>query len=180
MGRKEAVQLDINPETGEVREVGYPVAYHDFYKTNGGDYRVFNSEPSRTRQEYLAECDINTIMANYQKTGVLPTREGEPFYADFTVLPSDLMGTLRNFADAEEAFMRLPAVVRKEFDNDPHQFIEFAVDPKNKQQMQDWDLAPKPKAPPEPIPVVVQAPAGEPAPGPAPSGSSAQGASKAP
>lgn len=137
----------------------------DFYKTNGGDYRVFNTEPSRTRQEFAEECDINTLMARYERTGVLPANPvGEPFYADFTAVPGDLMETLRLFDDAQKAFMTLPAVVRKEFENNPHYFTEFAADPANLDQMREWGLAPP--APVEVLQPVSSAPsAAAPAPG---------------
>lgn len=139
-------------------EVEFPQASHDFYKTNGGDYRVFSEGLSLTRQEFAEECDINAIMARYEKTGALPSNiPGEPFYADFTQIPDDLLSSLKLFDDAERAFMTLPAVVRKEFDNDPHAFVAFASDPLNVAQMRSWGLM---KPLPEPAPA---------APSPAPS-----------
>jgi hypothetical protein len=66
-------------------------------------------------------------------------------------MPSDLMGTMAMLSDAETAFMSLPAQVRREFDNDPLQFVDFASDPENVPQMRTWGLAP-PEAVPEPPP----------------------------
>jgi hypothetical protein len=58
---------------------------------------------------------------------------------------------------AQSQFMLLPAKVRREFENDPVQFVEFASDPANLDQMRLWGLAPPaaqeaPKVPPEVIP----------------------------
>lgn len=105
-------------------------------------------EPSRTRQEFAAECDINTIMAKYERTGVINHyNDGTPQYLDLVDTPSDLMSAMAVLHSAEEAFMRLPASVRKNFDNDVHDFITFAEDKENLEQMREWGLAP-----PAPLP----------------------------
>ncbi|QCQ84940.1 internal scaffolding protein [Blackfly microvirus SF02] len=103
--------------------------------------------PSLTRQEFADECDINVLMAQYEKTGVINHfNRSEPQYLDLTDMPDDLQGTLQLVQDAEAAFMRLPAGVRKEFDNDPIGFVQFASDPSNLDQLREWGLA----APAEP------------------------------
>lgn len=130
------------------KKSGGPLALNDFYKSNGGEYVVYNDGPSLTRQEFAEECDVNSIMARYERTGALPANHiGEPFYADFTQIPDDLMQSLRMFSEAEKAFMMLPASVRREFDNDPHAFVGFATDPNNLGQMREWGLAPPAAAP---------------------------------
>ncbi|QCQ84684.1 internal scaffolding protein [Blackfly microvirus SF02] len=97
--------------------------------------------PSLTRQEFADDCDINNLMAQYEKTGVINHfNNGEPRYYDFEEMP-DLQNSLHILKDATTAFMSLPAHVRKEFDNDPTQFIEFASDPKNLDKMREYGLA---------------------------------------
>lgn len=160
-------------------------AAYDFYKRNDwveeypGMYGDVQTLPSMTRQEFAAECDINALMARYDKTGMLPAnRPGEAFYYDFTEMPSDLLGVLAVMDSANEAFMTLPAVVRKEFDNDAARFLMFASDPGNLDQMRDWGLAaPKPAAVLSPVPPaapVAPAPGGSPAASVAPVAPSAQ------
>lgn len=106
--------------------------------------------PSLTRQEFAAECDINTLMAQYEKTGVINHfNRGAPQYVDFEAVP-DLQTALHTLHEATAAFNNLPAIVRKEFDNDPVQFIEFATDPKNLDKMREYGLA-APLPPPERI-----------------------------
>lgn len=115
-----------------------------------------NEGPSMTRQEFAAECDINNIMARYEKAGTwpLPPNDGQPMYYDFVGMP-DLQGALNGIIQAEEAFMRLPAVVRKEFDNDAVRFVEFAQKPDNLAKLREWGLAEPEKAPAEPVSVRV-------------------------
>jgi phage internal scaffolding protein len=123
-----------------------------------------NFEPSLTRQEFADECDINVIMARYEKTGVIShVIERAPMYVDWTAQPSSLMDALAIMGDADAAFMSLPAKVRREFDNDPLQFVDYAADPANLDQMREWGLAP----PAEPADAPDGASAAPPAPPPA-------------
>lgn len=111
-------------------------------------------EPSLTRQEFAAECDINTIMAQYEKTGVINHyARTEPQYLDVTNVP-DLQAALNILDEAGRAFMSLPAVVRREFDNDVAKFVSFAQDPANVDKMREWGLAEP--LPPEPTPLKVE------------------------
>lgn len=124
----------------------------------------FSGEPSRTVQEFAEDCDINTIMARFERTGVMPMDGSrEPVYYDFTTMPTNLMESLDIMRLGEEAFMGLPATVRREFDNDPRMFLDFASDPENLSQMQSWGLAPPPAKPAEPMAVRI---VGDPAPAP--------------
>lgn len=141
-----------------------PVAKYDFYKTNGEDHRTFFSGPSMTRQEFAADCDINTLMERYQNEdiGAIMRRSQEPVYVDFVNMPGDLMETMQALQEAETAFMTLPAVVRREFDNDPVRFVDFASDVNNLPKMREWGLAPPP--PQEVVAAPVAAPPSSPAP----------------
>jgi len=122
--------------------------------------------PSRTRQEFQDECDINVLMARYKTTGVMPSMNGSaPRYLDLTDTP-DLMTSLNIMNEATEAFMRLPSDVRRTFDNDPAEFVKFASDRENLPQMRQWGLAAPEAAPQPPIRVAIDNPV-EPAP-PAP------------
>lgn len=106
--------------------------------------------PSLARQEFKEECDINEIMARYETTGILPPTGAEPFYYDFTTLPTDLRGAMDVMREGGEAFMSLPAEVRRLFDNDPAWFVDYASNPEHLDQMRAWGLAapePAPSAP---------------------------------
>lgn len=125
-----------------------PHGLSDFHKPHAAVDHP-SGGPSLTRQDMAADCDINVIMSRYENTGVLPSVNGEPFYADFGEVPMDLQSAMKQLADAQEAFMTLPAVVRREFDNDAVMFVEFAGRPENLDRLRDWGLAP-PKPPEAP------------------------------
>lgn len=101
----------------------------------------FDGKDGMTRQEFAEEADINTIMARYEKTGLLPHYpDRKPFYGDFVDLPS-FQEAQEIILQADAAFMALPARVRAEFDNDPARFVEFAQDPSNIGRLREWGLA---------------------------------------
>ncbi|QCQ84826.1 internal scaffolding protein [Blackfly microvirus SF02] len=104
--------------------------------------------PSRTRQEFAEECDVNTIMKRYETTGTISHfNDGTPQYLDLTEVPQDLLGALEFLKEAEAAFMRLPAHVRREFDNSAPRFVEFAEDGANLDKLREWGLAPPAELP---------------------------------
>jgi hypothetical protein len=145
------------------------VAGYNFRKNNGKPSSAYDQiieGPSMTRQEFADECDINTIMAQYDRYLADPMRSlrGEPQYVDFTEMPLTLMDAMEVLHRGTAAFMTLPAKVRREFDNDAAAFVDFASDPANIDQLRDWGLAaPLPDPPPveQPRPPVPPAPADE-------------------
>lgn len=103
--------------------------------------------PSLTRQEFKDECSIERIMANYKQTGViLHGNQKTPTYDDFSQVVT--FQEAQNISiKATEAFNALPSHVRTRFENDPGQFVDFAVNPDNYDQMVSMGLLPKPPAP---------------------------------
>lgn len=98
-------------------------------------------DESMTKQADLPSTDINLIMARYVKTGLLPELiQREPRYGDFSEVP-DYLEAVGIVQLAEEQFMALDAAVRKRFDNDPAQFLEFATDPANGEELVKMGLA---------------------------------------
>lgn len=93
-----------------------------------------NNSPSMTHQSFKAECDVNTIMDRYNRTGcfgdpsIVPTRS--PMFGDFTEVP-DYRQAQEVIIYAQEMFDSLPAKIRSEFDNDPGYFMEYYTDPAN-------------------------------------------------
>lgn len=173
---KPTPQVDPIPPT----KPGPAVAGYDFFKINALDVSasragtVFPEGPTLTRQEFAEDCDINVLMKRYenQDIGAIMRRAQEPVYADFAEMPQDLMGFMNFMREAENAFMTLPATVRREFDNDAAAFVDFAGDPANLDQMRSWGLAP-PAPAPAPAVVAPQPGAGPPAASPPPADSTA-------
>lgn len=101
---------------------------------------------SRTKQSHKDECDINNVMRRFEKTGVLEhTAKYEPQWGDFVNTPSSFQEAMHQVQEAERMFMDLPAKLRKRFDNDPGQFIDF-VENADIKELRDLGLA-KPERP---------------------------------
>ncbi len=91
-------------------------------------------EPSRTKQSELADSDINNIMARYALTGVAPApHRGEPLYGDFSDV-EDYQVSLNKVMAAEERFASLPSELRKKFDYNPQNMINFILDENNREE----------------------------------------------
>lgn len=119
------------------------------------------ADDGMTRQEFADECDINVLMATYERNGSLNHfNRMEPAYFDASAVP-DLATAIQMAEAANAAFMTLPASARREFDNDPVRFVEFASDPANLSRMREWGLA-APETPKDspPVPPPVPNPSG--------------------
>ena len=124
----------------------------------------FGDEPSRTRQEFAEECDINTLMSRFERTGVIShVNPRSPMYLDLSEGVPDLQSAMDMVRIATDSFMSLPAAVRRDFDNDPVKFVMFAEDPANIEKLREWGLAKPSPVPAEPLSVRVIS--DEPAPG---------------
>lgn len=90
--------------------------------------------PSMTKQSFRDECDINTIMARYMKTGVLDfANKHAPQYADVSNI--DFAQAMADVLMAKSMFDDLPAKIRARFSNDPGQFLAFIDNPDNASEM---------------------------------------------
>lgn len=110
--------------------------------------------PSRVKQSFVPECDINNIMKRYEKDGIIThvaRYNGE--YGAFAGVP-EFHDAMNRVIEAEAMFMSLPAAVRSRFRNDPASFIEFATDDKNKDELRKMGLL-KPVVP-DPLPQKVE------------------------
>lgn len=93
-----------------------------------------------TQQSFKAECDINTIMARYQKTGLLEHVSRYQGRYEDVAESMDYQSALNVVMAAEEAFASLPSSIRARFENDPGQFLAFVEDPGNEDEMVDLGL----------------------------------------
>jgi len=90
------------------------------------------SEPVLVDQSQSKSTDINLIMEQYRRTGMLPMyRPKEPMYIDETLIP-DAITSFNVVNEARELFLQLPSKVRKAMDNDPRNMEAFIADPENK------------------------------------------------
>lgn len=96
-----------------------------------GNLRVstVNLEESKTVQSDRQRADIRHILAKYEQTGVLVSMAAVDLaYKDVTEF-EDFTDVMRQTKQAEAAFMRLPAAVRKIFKNDVSRWLDAAHDP---------------------------------------------------
>lgn len=106
----------------------------------------------RTHQSMKDECDINRILAKFEKTGQLPghLNQGKPSYGDFSNV-DDYHASVNQVMAAEDAFMQLPVGVRNFFHNSPGNLIEFLDNPENDEKARELGLLP-PAAVPAAVP----------------------------
>lgn len=121
---------------------------------------------SLAKQSMAEECDINNILAQYNKTGAIEHLREGGYYADLPE-PLDYHGSMNAVILAREAFSTLDSGLRARFGNDPEKLLEFVHDPANRDEMVTLGLAERPLAPPDtpvdaPVPVV--SPEGDPSP----------------
>lgn len=106
----------------------------------------FAGQVSRTKQAHKSECDINNIMARFQKTGAMTHfNRHSPSYGFAT---SDTFHeAMQTVQRAEQMFGDLPANLRRKFDNNPAGFLAFVQNPENLPEMIELGLAVKRPAP---------------------------------
>lgn len=112
------------------------------------------TDESRTQQQYVAECDINNILQNYERTGILNTTTGrrEPIYGDFSdERIGDFSKAMETINGIGELMQQLPAKVRSRFKNNPAEILSFVANPNNRQEAIELGII---NAPPEPARVV--------------------------
>jgi phage internal scaffolding protein len=95
---------------------------------------VLNTGRGKTEQAHKKECDMNYILKEYAKTGIIThaaTHQGQ--YDDYT--EADFQNAMFIITEAKNMFDALPAIVRKRFANNPKEFLSFVQDPANKEEM---------------------------------------------
>lgn len=113
-------------------------------------------EPTLTIQSEKDSCDINFILDRYAKSQAPPIFQygKEGFYADITNIP-DYQEAMNRITYTEQYFDQLPSRIKKQFENNPANLLDFLADPANNEQAIALGLRPKPSteaAPTAPIP----------------------------
>lgn len=135
---------DKKSPTENLSQYNYP---HLFKTAYGPKLKIssdFTAAGDRTKQSFKAECDINNIMARYQRTGVIDfAQKHEAQYADCTGL--EFESGMQTIARARAMFEDLPSKLRQRFENEPAKFLEFVQNPKNREEAKELGLL-KPEA----------------------------------
>lgn len=97
------------------------------------------SDKTPTKQSFQDECDINKIMAKFQKTGAINhANRHEPQYAFAS--GEDFRESLEIISKAQDMFGDLPASIRSTFNNKPDEFLTFVQNPDNLSEMAELGL----------------------------------------
>lgn len=97
------------------------------------DYAGVSEESPGAMQEFKDQCDINNIMARFQRSGALDwANKHEGTFADVTGYGfQSAMDTIQR---AQQLFDDLPSSVRDRFHNDPSSFLDFIHNPNNHEE----------------------------------------------
>lgn len=112
--------------------------------------KVF-TQPSRTKQSFASECDINLIMKRFSKV------QGSEYlskyngyvggqFGDFSTV-TDYRSAIEQVRSAEDVFMRIPAQIRRQFGDDAATFLDFVQNPANKEELIKMGLVKVPVVP---------------------------------
>lgn len=77
---------------------------------------------SRTHQSFKNECDLNHMMATYQRTGLIPQNKLPARYEDLSNA-TDYQTAKNLMIEADAAFQTIPASLRKKYDNNAAKFL---------------------------------------------------------
>lgn len=92
------------------------------------------TNPSRVDQSQREQTDINAMVARAQRTGQwpLPQSGRQPVYGDVSNVPSSMLEAFEIVEQASQAFMALPAEIRRSMRNDPANLELWLQDPSNR------------------------------------------------
>lgn len=114
--------------------------------------QTFNSDPTRTKQSFKDECDINLMIARWRRSGEISHLGGaRGHYGDFSDA-TDYQDAVNAVQDAQASFMELSSEIRSRMNNDPAQLMLFLSDPNNIDEAEELGLVEKRPQPPTPTP----------------------------
>lgn len=88
----------------------------------------------KTEQAHKQQCDMNYILRDYQRTGLIKhAAKHEGRYDDVTAV--DFQEAMFLVTNAQNMFMTLPSSIRDRFGNDPAAFLDFVQNPSNTDEM---------------------------------------------
>lgn len=115
---------------------------------------------TRTKGSFKDACDINVLMRKYQAANNSEfLRDSRGFcdgnFGDVSSVPQ-YQEARNRLIEAEEAFQRMPALVRERFKNNPEGLLSFLADSKNQDEAVKLGLisppSPSSTLPPQPEP----------------------------
>ena len=100
----------------------------------------FSNAQTMTEQHHADVVKTQNIMKQFQTTGMATHLNNRPpIYEDLSEAP-DFYEAQKIIANAKSMFEEVPAQIRREFNHDPGQYLEFIQNPENKDQMEEMGL----------------------------------------
>lgn len=104
------------------------------------------TQPTLAQQHSKDEVDINNIMKRYRKTGIIDhVAKHQGNYGENDGI--DYHQSMNIIRRADEMFLELPSQVRKEFGNNPAEFLDFVDNPANIEKLREMGLTNTPITP---------------------------------
>lgn len=130
-------------------------------------FQTVNDEPSRTKQSFAEEADINNIVQKHDaRTLIQSLNLAEKSYGDVTSF-QDFHEIMNVLVEAEQDFQNLPSDVRRLFDNDVAVYLDTAHDDDKRNALVDLGHLPESERRPQAAPAAPAPAAAEPPPEPA-------------
>lgn len=146
MSGKSAAKVDIL-----VREPSPPFvrsAYNYDVKAVSDETGLVCPEPTLAQQQFKDNANVNMIVETYARTqddSLLQV--SQPVYGDFSD-SVDFYEAHRRVIQAQNDFNNLDARIRRRFDNDPGQLLDFVSNPDNRDEAVSLGLIVPPKEEP--------------------------------
>lgn len=94
--------------------------------------QTVNAEPSKTIQSDAVKADIHEVLRPYGVVGLSQHLDNvDDLFLDVSEF-TDYADMARQNKEAEAMFMKLPAKVRKAFNNDAYEWLDSAHDPEKR------------------------------------------------
>lgn len=104
-------------------------------KTSGVRPTIDCAFPGKTEQAHAKDTDINYILKDYTRTGFIKhANRNQGRYDDVTGV--DFQDAMNIIATANSMFENLPSQIRKRFNQNPAEFLDFVQNPANGTEME--------------------------------------------
>ncbi|AXL15252.1 internal scaffolding protein [Microviridae sp.] len=108
---------------------------NDSYRVHDRVQIDFADAKCTVQRQFKDECDINTVMRKFEKSGVVThINERSQDYIDLIGV-EDYHTSMNLIIEAQNLFDSIPAKIRRKFNNSPAYFLEFVQNPENEEEL---------------------------------------------
>lgn len=129
-----------------------------FHRYNYKQKKLKFNKPTRTKQSFKDEVNVNYIIEKFHSTGLLSWVNTTQHKFEDVSSAQDYQMSVNMILEANDMFDELPANIRKRFDNEPFKLLQFLEDGNNLEEavalgLINEQINPEvPTAPPSPTP----------------------------